>query len=206
MNNNTNPSSKSENHLHNCEMRWFAVCTKYKREKLVYQRLRAKGIESYLPLQHFVRRYTRKVRTVELPLISRYVFARIVRKQYVPVLETPDVTGFVRFSSNLICIPDREIDMLRRIVGEDIGLEVEPNSFYQGDEVEITAGNLAGVKGILLKQESKHNFLIELSHIGFSLRLQVDPALLRAVGRSRKELVNSSVDKTKEFGKWALQM
>lgn len=204
--NNTNPNSNAENHLHQMEARWFAVCTKYKREKVVHQRLQAKGVESYLPLQRLVRRYVRKVRTVELPLISRYVFTRIVKKQYVPVLETPDVSGFVRFSSNLISIPDREIEMLRCIVGEGMDIEVEPNGLCEGDEVEVISGNLAGLRGILLGRESRHNFLVELSQIGYSLRIQVNPSLLRTVGRRRPETAVKPLEGTKGFGRWALQL
>ena len=92
------PKETYENHLHETEPRWFAVYTRYKREKLVAQQLRDKGIEVYLPLQHFTRRYTRKIKKVEMPLISCYVFARITKKEYVPVLETPDVVQFVRFA------------------------------------------------------------------------------------------------------------
>ena len=109
-----------EDHLHEQEPRWFAVYTRYKREKLVAKRLREKGIEVYLPLQHFTRKYTRKVKEVSLPLISCYVFTRIVKKEYVPVLETPDVVQFVRIAKNLISIPPHEIQILQRVVGEQI--------------------------------------------------------------------------------------
>ena len=172
-----------ENHLHEREARWFAVCTKYKREKLVLQRLQEQGIESYLPLQILTRRYTRKVRTVELPLISRYIFTRIVKRQYVSILETPDVSGFVRFSRNLLSIPDSEIRLLQRITGERLELTASPLAIHLGDEVEIAAGKLAGVRGILLEKENKYNFLVELKCIGTSLHIQINPALLVKVGK-----------------------
>lgn len=201
-----NPKVKLENHLHEHEARWFAVHTRYKREKIVHQRLTGKGIESYLPLQQFVRRYSRKVRTVELPLISRYIFTRIVKKEYVPVLEIPDVTGFVRFSNNLISIPDREINLLQRIVGGGFETDVEPYGFQQGDEVEIIAGSLTGVRGLLVRRENKRHFIIELSHIGCTLRLQVDPRLLKAVARKEESIKSASLIKAKEVTKWDMRL
>ena len=75
-----------ENHLDTSEARWFAVYARYKREKVVAQRLQEKGIECYLPLQRLTRYYTRKVKQVELPLISGYLFTKITKKEYVPVL------------------------------------------------------------------------------------------------------------------------
>lgn len=168
----------NENHLDSTEPRWFAVYTKYKREKLVQKRLQEQGIHAYLPIQRLTRRYERKVKTVEMPLISCYVFTRITKKQYVPVLNTPDVLQFVKFSQNLIAIPEREIQLLQRIVGEGMEMEVEQKSFHPGEEVEIFSGNLAGVRGILLQKDKKKNFVVELNSIGYALRITVDPAIL----------------------------
>ncbi|MCB0571202.1 MAG: UpxY family transcription antiterminator [Phaeodactylibacter sp.] len=173
-----------EDHLHPQEARWFAVYTRYKREKMVAARLREKGIECYLPLQQLTRRYTRKVKVVELPLISCYIFARINRQEYVPVLETPDVVQFVRFRRNLIAIPEAEIDILRRVVGEGMEVQAEPRQFRPGDEVEIIGGQLTGLKGVLLEQRSDKNFLIELENLGYSLLMQIDPALLHRIAPS----------------------
>lgn len=170
-----------ENHLHSREARWFAVYARYKREKLVAKRLQEKGIECYLPLQQFTRHYPRKVKKVELPLISGYLFTKITKKEYVPVLETQDVVQFVRFSRNLISIPEREIDIIRRVVGEKVEIEVEPNAFRTGDEVEIIGGQLTGMKGILLERRSDKNFVIELDSLGYSLLMQIEPALLQRV-------------------------
>jgi transcription antitermination factor NusG len=168
-----------ESHLDEVEPRWFAVCTKYKREKLVQKRLSEQGIQVYLPLQHCTRRYTRKVRTVELPLISCYVFTRITQKSYARVLNTPDVLHFVKFSQNLIAIPEREILLLQRIVGEEVDIEVEPANYQVGEEVEIAAGSLIGIRGILLEQGKKKHFVVELKSIGCSLRIEIDPAMLK---------------------------
>lgn len=175
------PHIKSENHLDSQEAKWFAVYTKYKREKLVNQRLNEKGIQTYLPLQQFTRRYTRKVKKVELPLISCYIFTKITKQEYVPVLETPDVVHFVRFSSNLIAIPEEEIQILQRVVGENIEIELEPHAYQEGDEVEIIGGNLTGLKGKLVRKENKHRFFVELEKMGYTLQMEVPLELLRKV-------------------------
>ena len=154
-------SKHYENHLDEQEAKWFAIYTRYKREKLVKRELEEKGITAFLPLQHLTRRYTRKVKQVQLPLISCYVFTKIVKSQYIPVLEVQDVVNFVQFSRNLIAIPEREIDLMRRIIGEKVEIEVEQLSYAVGDEVEITAGNLVGLRGKLLRT-GKKNFLIDL--------------------------------------------
>lgn len=170
-----------ENHLNEKELRWFAVYTKYRREKQVLKRLQQKGVEVYLPLQRLVRRHVRKVRVVELPVISCYIFVRITKSAYVPVLETTDVVNFVKFSHNLIAIPDQEMMTLQQIVNEGLPVEAVRNGYEVGDAVEITAGNLKGLQGILLKKNTNNNFLIDLSKIGYSLLMQVDPGILKRI-------------------------
>lgn len=173
-----------ENHLDEKQSRWFAVYTKYKREKLVNRKLQEKGIHCYLPLQEYTRHYTRKVRKVELPLISCYIFTKIIKKEYVPVLETPDVVSFVRFSRNLISIPEAEIHTMQRVVGEGIEVDVEPNAYQVGDEVEVIGGDLTGLKGKLVEKKNGKNLLIELENLGYMLRMYVAPSLLQKVRRS----------------------
>ena len=184
--------STSINQLHLEEARWFAVYTGFKREKLVRKRLQAKGIESYLPLQRTTRYYTRKIRHVDLPLISCYVFVKIVRREYVPVLEDPDVLYFVKQRSDLIAIPEREIDILKAVTGEHIEVEVTPiaGSPIPGDEVEIIKGRLFGLKGMLVEQQNNRRVVIELEHLGLALRLQLAQDHVRPTG-NRKDVSGS---------------
>jgi len=170
---------KIVNHLHDSEPHWFAVCTRSKSEKFVQRMLDKKGIHAWLPMQRLMRRYSRSTRLTEKPLINCYIFVKIVKSQYVPVLETENVTGFVKLNKNLIAIPDLEIDVLKRITLED-GLDVEAvkGSFAEGDPVEIAAGNLMGLKGHIVKVEGKHKFKIELNYLFHSLLITVDAAFL----------------------------
>ena len=168
--------------LDDVEPRWFAVYTRYKREKMVDRRLRDKGIEVYLPLRHVTRHYTRKVKQLELPLISCYIFAKIVKHEYVPVLEDPDVVQFIRFNRELIAIPQEEIDIIRRVVGEELeGLQVEPRSYRVGDTVEIIGGDLTGLRGRLIDKDGSKLFLVALERTGLDLQWRVDPKFLRRV-------------------------
>lgn len=172
------------NDLDEREPRWFAVYTRFKREKMVQKRLRNRGIEIYLPLQPVTRRYVRKVKHLELPLISCYVFTRITKREYVSVLEDPDVLRFIRIAKDLIAIPEREMDILRRIVGENIEAVAEPTGYQVGDAVEIVAGQLTGLQGTLVDKDGQKHFLVELSSIGQTLRMQIDPKYLRVTQRN----------------------
>jgi len=171
--------------LHTSEPRWFAVCTRYKREKLVSKYLQDKGIQCYLPLQKVTRLYTRKIKKLEIPLINCYVFVQIIKEQYVPVLEIPDVVQFLKTAKELIAIPEKEIETLRRITGEIPNVEVDKGVFKIGDEVEIISGSLFGMRGRLLQGLGPKNFVIELENLGYSLRMQRAPEIVRRLPNKR---------------------
>jgi len=172
-------TDKPSNQLHASEARWFAVHTRSRSEKFVQRMLAKKGVHAWLPLQRLMRRYTRSTRMVEKPLINCYVFVKIVKDQYTGVLETENVAGFVRFSKNLLAIPEAEIDILRRITLEaEIDVEAVPGRFLEGDPVEISAGNLMGLQGRIVKIEGKRKMQVELLHIGYTLLISIDVAFL----------------------------
>ncbi len=166
------------NHLDEKTPNWFAVHTKFKSEKVVQRLLNQKGIDNYLPLQKWTRRYGRRITQVEIPLISCYIFVNITKKNYVPVLETEYVVGFVRFSKDLISVPEAEISLLQRIVGGGLDVFVEKSTFYQGDEVEIAYGNLTGLKGKLISVEGKNRVLVELDQLGYTLQISVEKEMV----------------------------
>lgn len=174
-----------KNQLHESEARWFAIYTGFRREKKVVERLEKKGIQTYLPLKHVTRRYTRKVKHLSIPLINCYVFVHITKDQYVPILQDPDVNRFVKIAKRLIAIPEHEIQLMQRVVGEKEGVEaIDMDSWRQGDTVEVIGGELTGLKGKLVNTAGKDHLLIELQHIGVGLQMEVDRKLLRRVRRA----------------------
>jgi transcription antitermination factor NusG len=162
---------------------WYAVTTKYKCEKLVTTALHHKGLEAYVPLLKRTRRYTRKIKNYEIPLINCYAFVRIALKDRVKVLEEPHVHQFIGFDGKIVPIPEAEMQMMRRVVGELSEVVVEPREWLDGDRVEVIAGNLTGIKGKLIEQSGKHEFVVELESLGYQLRMVVDRSMLRKVSK-----------------------
>lgn len=169
------------NDLDEKQKRWFAVYTKYKSEKYVIKHLLKKGVTAYTPLIKTTKRYVRKVKTYEVPLLNCYVFVCIDKSQYIKVLETEYVLNFVKIRKNLVAIPEAEIDLLKRIVGEFQNITVATEDYKIGDSVEIISGNLTGLKGHLVEINGKHDLLINLDKSGFQLLINIDPKLVRVL-------------------------
>jgi transcription antitermination factor NusG len=171
------------NALHDTEPRWFAVRTRARCEKFVQRSLAKKGIYAYVPLLRVLRRYTRSTRLTEKPIISGYVFVKITRTEYLPVLQTENAVGFVQFNKDLLAIPEAEIDLLRRIALEDdLDVTVVPGILAEGDSVEISGGALTGLRGRIVKTAGKRRFQVVLERLGYSLLITVDTVFLERVG------------------------
>ena len=171
-----------ESHLSEDQPRWFAIRTRYKSEKLAYKQLISRQIDAYLPIRHLIRRYGRKKREVDLPLINNFVFVKIVKKDYLTVLQTEYVNGFLKLGHNLLSIPEEQIELIRRLLGENIDLEVVENRILEkGDWVEITSGPLLGMRGKLVQVKGKEKVLVELINSGYSLEISIDNQLVKRV-------------------------
>lgn len=172
---------KREDQISKIEPRWFAVYTRYKAEKFIVERLQKKDIECYVPLLKYTKKYQRKIKHVEVPLISCYVFVKIVKEDYVRVLETEHVINFLKIRGVLISIPNEEIEVLKWVVGEDLVENVTSETFEKGSKVEVIAGNLTGLKGEIVKRKSKKIFIVELENIGYTLEVNIAQELLQAI-------------------------
>ena len=171
-----------ESHLSEDQPRWFAIRTRYKSEKLAYKQLISRQIDAYLPIRHLIRRYGRKKREVDLPLINNFVFVKIVKKDYLTVLQTEYVNGFLKLGHNLLSIPEEQIELIRRLLGENIDLEVVENRILEkGDWVEVTSGPLLGMRGKLVQVKGKEKVLVELINSGYSLEISIDNQLVKRV-------------------------
>ncbi len=164
-----------ENHLHDTERRWFAVWVEVKCEKMAAGLLAKKRIETYLPLQKKMKHYRKqKPRLVEQPLIPGYVFVKIVSDEYIPVLQTEKVKGFLRVRKNLLCIPEREIDLLRYILGQtEYGVFLFNQNLQVGDRVRVVRGPFMNQQGVLARQKNKHVFVIRLEDLDQNIAIEI---------------------------------
>jgi len=168
-----------ENHLDD-NPKWFAVYTNYKREKIAAKQLSQQNIQVYLPLLLVTKKYVRKVKKLELPLISNYLFVKISKKEYTKVLQCTHVLSFIKFSKNLISIPNYEIEIIRRVLGTQEVLSID-NNFQKGDEVEVIGGEMTGLKGVFIKKENNQYLSVQLSNIGVAINISIATHLLRKI-------------------------
>ena len=151
---------------------WFAVVIKPQHERAVQDGLCQKGLESFLPTYCAARRWSDRVKRLQLPLFPGYVFCRFEYGQRLPVLRTPGVRSIVSFGPEIIPVPNDDIDRIRRMVISGCG--VEPWPFLNvGQRVRVHDGPLTGLEGTLTEFRSTWRLVVGLELLQRSVAVQL---------------------------------
>ena len=154
-------------------VRWYALYTKSRNEKKVHDRLVADGYECFLPLHKVERQWSDRKKVVEVPLINSYVFVRMVLSQRFAVLQDPGAVCFINFERLPAPVADKDMDYLRRIMEEDVAVEVVDVPLTPGEKIKVTAGQLMGLEGELINHKGGQKVVVRIENIPFSLLVTV---------------------------------
>lgn len=161
------------------EEKWYALYTKPRAEKLVFQRLEEVGIETFLPLQKTIRVWSDRKKVVEKPLLSSYVFVKTRRRVFPIIYKTTGVVKFVSFEGKPVSIPQRQIDNMRLIINSDAEVEVSSEKFAVGENVEVVSGALAGLTGELIKIGTHNRVVVRIDKLDQNLILKIPKSFLK---------------------------
>jgi transcription antitermination factor NusG len=163
------------------EEKWYAIYTRPRAEKLVYERLVEAGIETFLPLQRTYRIWSDRKKLVIKPLLSSYVFVKTIHKHFPVVYKTNGVVKFISFEGQPVSIPLKQIDNLRLLINADAEIEVSSEQFDKGDNVEVIAGVLTGLTGELIKIGGKKRVVVRIDRLDQNLVLTIPVSFLKKI-------------------------
>lgn len=161
------------------EEKWYAIYTKPRAEKQVFQRLTEVKVETFLPLQKTMRVWSDRKKLVEKPLLSSYVFVRTNYKSFPSIYKITGVVKFISFEGQPVSIPQKQIDNLRLIINSNAEVEVTSERFSQGDNVEVINGSLIGLTGELIKIGTHNRVVVRIDKLDQNLILKIPKAFLR---------------------------
>jgi len=159
--------------------KWYAIYTRPRAEKLVYQRLVEACVETFLPLQKTYRKWSDRKKLIEKPLLSSYVFVKTNPKGFPVVYKTNGVVKFVTFEGRPVSIPQKQIDNLRLLINSDAEIEVSSEKFAPGDNVEVISGSLIGLTGELIKIGNHNRVIVRIDKLDQNLILKIPKTFLR---------------------------
>jgi transcription antitermination factor NusG len=147
---------------------------------MVGDNLRAKGLESFVPLYQARRQWSDRVQSVDLPLFPGYVFCRFCYSSRLPVLNTPGVTSVVGFSDGPSPVADEEISHIRAIQAS--GLPAQPWPYVRvGQQARIERGSLAGLEGVLIREKDSLRVVVSVELLRRAVAVEIDRDMIRAV-------------------------
>jgi len=154
---------------------WYAIYTKSRSEKLVFDRLQEQNIEAFLPLQKKLRQWSDRKKWVEVPYINSYVFVKVSEKEHYDVLNTQGAVRYITFEGKAAPIPEWQIEAMKKVVSSDKAFYFSNQHFRKGDKINIDVGTLAGYTGeVVHDSEGKKKVLIRIDQIGYSLVVEMD--------------------------------
>jgi transcription antitermination factor NusG len=146
----------------------------------VYAKLLENSTEAFLPLLMEVRRWSDRKKKVALPLFPGYVFVRIDWRDRIKVLPIDGVVRFVQIGGHPSPIPDEQIHWVRIVIGSPDHVKRVPY-LAVGNEVRVTSGPFAGVRGFVQRTEGKTRVVISLQCISRAVSVEVNPACVEKV-------------------------
>ena len=161
---------------------WYALYVKSRTEKKVAVELEGTGIDFYLPLEKRIRQWSDRKKWVEVPLFRSYIFVYITQKEYYKVLQTQGVMKFISFEGKAVPVPQQQIDAVKIYLTEMDPLLQEDQPWEEGKEVEVMAGKLTGLKGILIQAKGKNRVRVEIDVVGSAIILNIPRKQLRIIG------------------------
>lgn len=160
---------------------WYAIRTRSRHEKLVNQQLAFRSVEAFLPLVDRRRRWKDRWKNVTFPLFPGYCFARFRSQDRVAVVTVVGVVQILGVNGRAIPVPDHEIDAVRQLVTSTLPFDPHPY-LKEGMEVEVLRGPLAGLRGLLVRKESRARVVVAIHLIQQAASVELDAADVRGVG------------------------
>ena len=152
---------------------WYAVRLRPRFEKIVAQHLQSKGYEEYLPLYRSRRRWSDRVKEIELPLFPGYIFCKFDVLDRLPILVIPGVMSVVSSGGGALAVPEHEIRAVQNVV--ESGLPYGPwPSMCAGQRVEVRYGPLRGLEGTVVEVKSTFQLIISVTLLSRYVSVSID--------------------------------
>jgi len=156
-------------------VRWYAIHTRSRFEKVVAAHLSAKAVENYLPSFEEVHQWRDRKKKVEMPAFPGYVFARFADggAARLKVLKTPGAVRILGGEDGIEAVPDREIDAIRRLFRSSAPCFSHP-FLREGAWVRVRRGPLQGLEGLLVRAKNRDRLVLSIDLLSQSVATEID--------------------------------
>ena len=164
---------------------WYALYTRPRFEKKVDKELRDVDIETFLPLKTVIKFWSDRQKLIQEPLFPSYVFVYVNLKERFRAFQPRGVVRMVSFNGEPTCIPEDQINAVRRLLESGYTPVVHPY-LTEGDMVEIVSGPLMGLKGFIIEHRGDNHFIVSIDGIRQSLAVNIGSNNLKLLSNTKK--------------------
>ena len=161
---------------------WYALYTRSRFEKKLLYELSLRQIEVFLPMREVLSRWKDRRKKIWVPLFPGYIFVNHVdtpENRY-RVLNVPGAVNFVDVCGRPDPVPEEQIMAVRRFLESSLNVDSYP--YIQiGTQVEVIAGPLAGIRGILVEKRGKFRFILQIDLIRQAVSVEIDASDIRPI-------------------------
>jgi transcription antitermination factor NusG len=129
---------------------WFGIEVYSRRESRVADELAIRKVDFFLPTRRIKRRWSDRIKVLDVPLFPGYVFSRFDIADRLRVLNCPGVSRIVGAGNAPVPIDEGEIDAIKALVESRLVLTPWPY-LRTGQRVRIEHGPLAGLEGLVIR-------------------------------------------------------
>jgi transcription antitermination factor NusG len=163
--------------LNACAVPWFAVRVKSQCEQSVAHAFRQRDYEEFLPLYWSRRRWSDRIKMLQLPLFAGYLFCRFDPSQRARILEVPGVVHIAGIGKIPLAVDSAEVEAIRLAVNS--GQRLEPwNHMQVGDTVRVEEGPLCGLQGVLLRLKGGSHLILSIKMLQRGVAVEVERSLV----------------------------
>jgi transcription antitermination factor NusG len=160
---------------------WFAIRVKPNFEKRVATALHSKGLEECLPLFRTRRRWSDRVKTIDCPLFSGYVFCRLDLERRLPIVTTPGFLYIVSAGNRPAPVEESEMAAIQSVIRS--GLPALPWPFLAvGQRVRVEHGPLRGLEGTLAQLGKQNRICVSVTLLNRGISVEIDREWIRPLG------------------------
>lgn len=143
-------------------LKWYVLYTMSNSEKQVYLRLKTRSLESYLPLHLSPRKWSDRIKLVEIPLFPSYIFVKTTEADLRSLLAIPGVAKIVFYNGTPAVLRDTEIEKIKSFLEKAHTYDLV---FHTNEEVLIACGPLKDTFGTI-RQVTKKQVILHLEQLG----------------------------------------
>ena len=164
---------------------------KPRQEGTAARHLEEREYELFLPLYRSRRRWSDRIKDVELPLFPGNLLCRLDPRNCRGVVTAPGVRQIVGAGRTPIPVANEEIASVEAVVAS--GLRPEPWPFLRvGQRVRLEEGPLAGVEGIVVNIKNRRRLVVSVALLERAVAVSgawiIRPQPVRSVSRSGRSL------------------